>query len=177
MQIKTIESYDGLYQISDNGLVISCPRYLTDISGRIRFTKGGTLTPKTHPDGYYFVSLSKDGIATNKYIHRLVAEAFIPNPECKPIVNHINGVKTDNTVENLEWVTISENVNHAYTIGLSTNIGATHKNAKTITDSCTGKQYHSIKDASEQLCINYSSLRNMLCGANRNTTCLQYSYK
>lgn len=175
MSWKSINSYEQSYEINDEGKIRSITRLTLTIKGTYKLVKGRILIPKLHNNGYLFITLSKNGQTKNYYIHRLVAEAFIPNPEFKPIVNHINGIKSDNTLENLEWVTISENVNHAYAIGLSTNIGSTHKNAKTITDSCSGKQYHSIKEASEQLSINYSSLRNMLCGANRNTTCLQYS--
>ena len=67
-----------------------------------------------NPKGYVKVSLGK---GNQKQVHRLVAQAFIPNPENKPNVNHINGITSDNRVENLEWCTQAENVNHAKETG------------------------------------------------------------
>lgn len=88
----------------------------------------GTVRNKLRPNvvrkpiinnwGYVQLNLCKNSKYKCKLVHRLVGEAFIPNPENKPEINHKNGVKTDNRVENLEWVTVSENRQHAYDTGL-----------------------------------------------------------
>lgn len=100
---------EGFYQVSNIGRVKSFVRK------RVRF-----LTQTKYWGGYFGVGLRrlKDATSRTFLVHRLVAQAFIPNPECKPFVNHINGIKTDNRVENLEWVTGSENLAHSYRVGL-----------------------------------------------------------
>lgn len=70
--------------------------------------------------GYYLVTLCYEGKQKNKFIHRLLAESFIENPECKPVVNHKDGVKTNNSISNLEWCTVKENSQHAVSTGLTT---------------------------------------------------------
>ena len=94
------------------------PRYLISNKGRIKILS--TLEDKkvfVKDDGYVATTLG-DGKQSYKYVHRLVAEAFIKNKHDKPQVNHINGIKGDNRAENLEWVTPAENIRHAIYTGL-----------------------------------------------------------
>ena len=100
---KDIKGYEGLYMVSDQGRVRSLPRATT---------KGRILKPIKLRDGYLYVVLSKNGKHKRMAIHRLVALVFISNPDNKPQVNHKSEVKTQNNVENLEWVTPSENINY-----------------------------------------------------------------
>ncbi len=94
------------------------PLYQVSTYGRVQNQKTGRIL-KTHSNhGYLRVGLYEGKIRKYKLVHRLVAEAFIPNPENKPAVNHINGCKTDNNVTNLEWVSASENMSHAHRNGL-----------------------------------------------------------
>lgn len=99
---KDVAGYDGLYQISSIGRFRS-------------FAKKKTVTKYgiKNKDGYYVTSMMKKGIRHIVTIHRLVAIHFIPNPENKQCINHKNGIKTDNRVENLEWCTTQENTEHA----------------------------------------------------------------
>ena len=104
-----------------------CSRYLVSEDGAITDTcsrYGDDYKPKTHicRKGYARVNMVVDGHKRMMQAHRVVAETFIPNPDNKPQVNHINGVKTDNRADNLEWVTNSENVTHAWASGLRVGV-------------------------------------------------------
>lgn len=97
-----IEGYEGLYKVSNLG----------NVSGK------KMLTPSKSSSGYYKVELYKDKISKVFWIHRLVAQTFLPNPDNKPQVNHKDGNKLNNILSNLEWVTVSENQIHAINSGL-----------------------------------------------------------
>ena len=103
---KPIRNYEGLYEVSNFGRVKSLNYKRTE--------KEGILKPRTDKDGYLITSL---GRGKTVKIHRLVAEAFITNPENKPCVDHINKIRNDNRAENLQWATISENNTKGYKQG------------------------------------------------------------
>lgn len=100
--------------------VVIYSNYAVDRMGNVySLRKNKQLKPKKNWDGYLRIQLWDHGDCKYVSIHRLVAEAFIPNPENKPFINHINGIKNDNRIENLEWCTQRENINHAFKTGLS----------------------------------------------------------
>ena len=107
MEWREIVGYEGIYQVNEFGHIKNVLR------DKINKQFGGG-------SGYMMISLSRDGSTSKKYIHRLVAEAFIPNVEDKPLVNHNDGNKTNNKPENLEWVTNQENIIHSFANGLQT---------------------------------------------------------
>lgn len=115
---KDIPNFEGQYQVSDNGLVRSVERHITDSKNHFYTIKSRILRPNKTKNGYLIVHLCKNGKRHALYIHKLVAEAFIPNPNNHPIVNHKNGDKTRCDISNLEWSTYSENNQHAYDTGL-----------------------------------------------------------
>lgn len=116
---KPIKEYEDSYAISNLGNVKSLERKVNSRWGKFRTIKEKILKPAITRDGYYYVDLKSHQKSNKQRINRLVAQAFIPNPENKPQVNHINGIKTDNRVENLEWTTQSENQKHAFATGLN----------------------------------------------------------
>lgn len=129
---KAIPGFEGIYEISDTGIVRSLDKVHVDTLGRKRFWKGKVLTPDIAPNGYYRVSFSNGrNHRVQRYLHRLLAELFIPNPDNLPQVNHKDGVKTNCSLDNLEWVSVQDNVIHAYRHGLINHIsGDDHPNRK-----------------------------------------------
>lgn len=151
---KDIEGYEGLYQISNFGKVKSLSKHCG--FGKGYTTKEIILKPHLRL-GYITFTLYKNGIPKTFSAHRLVANAFIPNIENKPQVNHINGIKTDNSIKNLEWVTNSENVKHAFDTGLKhtsakqkakASINGIRSRKLTVGQVHNIKQYHSITNLS-----------------------------
>ena len=144
---KDIKGYENLYQISNLGNVLSV--YSND-----RILK---LNPNT--DGYLIVNLSKNGTSKTMKIHRLVAQAFIPNPENKPEVNHIDENKQNNSVENLEWVTHKENCNYG-------TRNERMRKTQSVKIKCieTNTIYYGIRECAREMNLNHSSILKVLQG-------------
>ena len=150
-QWKPIKGYEELYEISSYGNI--CIK-----------TKEKKFKLNKNSRGYIVITFTKNKIQKSYSVHRLVAEAFIPNPENKPQVNHINGDKTDNRVENLEWCTGSENMKHCYKNNLQ------KKRCKRVTqytlDNQFVKTWDSLIQIEKELNINHSKI-SMVCNGKR----------
>lgn len=107
---RNVVGYEGLYAVSS--------------WGRIQNLKNKTIYPIDYSKNYYRTVLLMKNFEVKSYpVHRIVAMAFIPNPDNLPVVNHIDGIKCHNNVENLEWVSYKENSEHAILLGLKTKKG------------------------------------------------------
>ena len=115
---RDIKGYEGFYQVSNMGNVRSVTHTVVYTDGRVGHYEGKLITPNNDKNGYKAVNLSKNGVVNHIDIHRLVAETFLPKDGERNVVNHKDGNKHNNTVENLEWVTYSENSKHAVRTGL-----------------------------------------------------------
>ncbi len=129
-----VKGYEGLYEVSSLGRVRSVDAIISHLITKSYFRKGRIRNLTVSKCGYNSTHISKGGIDKTLRVCRAVAQAFIPNPENKPQVNHINGIKTDNRVENLEWCTASENVIHAYKTGLKVGKGGSSSPCAKFTD-------------------------------------------
>ena len=135
---KVVAECNGEYKISNYGEVKS-------------FKTGNwvTLKPRVNKAGYLSIAIHRKGKVKVYRINRLVALTFIPNPENKPQVNHKDGNKLNNFIDNLEWMTQNENVQHAWDNGLyeSTRKAISKAQSKPVIDKVTGKNYPSLKSA------------------------------
>ena len=165
---KDIEGYEGIYQISNFGAIKSLARSVNHGHSIKQLVPECILKPRIYNTGYYYIVLCKDGKKKNFTVHGLVAKYFIENKDNKEYVNHKNGVKTDYSIENLEWNTMSENRLHAFRTGLQKphslkSVVAYKKNGDLV-----GK-YHSIHDAARKLNLHPSKICSV-CKGDRMTT-------
>ena len=129
MRIASIKGYEEVYEVTDDGKVFSCERKVRNGKG-LRTLKRKELKRQLSRYKRYTVNLWKNRKPTVHLCSRLVAKAFIPNPQNKPEVNHKNGIKTNDNYWNLEWTTSSENKIHAFKIGLKNQKGEKNNAAK-----------------------------------------------
>lgn len=148
---KDVIGFEGLYQVSDDGRVRSLPRLkICGFNGKQSVQKGRILKPGHTNDGYAFVNLVKDGKSKPHYIHRLVAQAFLSNPNNYPVVNHKDENPSNNYYKNLEWCTQQYNINY----GTAKERIVKTKRANNpsiyntpVTNITTGEQFNSISEA------------------------------
>lgn len=154
---RDVVGYEGLYMISNYGVVKS----LGNNKGR----KEKIMRTHVCRNGYEKLDLCKKGQPTKKvYIHRLVATAFIPNPENKEQCNHQNGIKLDNRVENLNWMTPKENIAHAIENGLIQKQKKSKPVVATHLDTGECRQFKTQTEASRELGVSMKYISNVLNG-------------
>ena len=162
---KDVKGYEGYYQVSNMGRVKSM-RVLKTPKNGVKCRKNAFLSTKTtHDKQYVLVALCRNGEKKHIQVHRLVAEAFIPNPKNLPCVNHKDEDKTNNCVENLEWCSYQYNNTYGTMAYRSINHPSTSKCVRQL--SKTGEPiatYPSIKEASRKTGISYQVLISYLHG-------------
>lgn len=160
------------------------PNYMISSSGRVRRCGSDRDHSVRDRDGYLSTDLYEGGERVTRRVHRLVAEAFIPNPDGKPVVNHIDGNKHNNDVSNLEWVTSKENCRHAWENNLvkpsygmrgKSNPNAGRK-SKPIRIVETGEVYKNLKECEEAIGGDNRHINDCLRGRQRTHRGLHFEY-
>ena len=170
---KPVVGRENAYEVSNLGRLRSIDRIVFG-----KHLKGKILQECRDQHGYSTVILSYCGHRHSTRRHRLVAEAFIPNPERKRDVNHLNGNKSDNRVENLEWTTHRENTDHAWGTGLTPH--PPKEECRPIEKILEGKvidTYLSIKEASEKTGVNSTSICKCCKGKRKSAGGFLWRYK
>ena len=142
---KEIKGYEGLYEVSSEGRVRSLDRRVYDKTHQCYRSLKGVILVNRKGNYYYQVNLCKNGISKNCYVHRLVAETFLSNPDNKPEIDHINTNYLDNRVENLRFATHKENMNNPESVVKQLGRPKTDEQKKKISESIKGKHWTTIQ--------------------------------
>ena len=161
---RDVEGYEGLYQVSDKRRVKSLNYNRTG--------KEGILNPRENSRGYLHVILCKDGKHKNYLVHRLAAQAFIPNPENLPEVNHIDENPSNNYLDNLEWCSSKYNCNFG-----TRNKRVSKSNSISVMCVETGEVFSSTKEAQEKTGINAKNIGKCARQDKRRHTARQYHWE
>lgn len=152
-KMKPIAGYEGLYSATEDGQIWS-------------HRSNKFMKPGKHPSGYSKVNLTKDGVSHTYYIHRLVAETFIPNPDNLPQINHLDENKENNAVSNLQWCTAAINNNYG------TRNARISKKVRCVE---TGEEFKSIGEAARA--INYTQANISIALTQPGRTCAGYHWE
>lgn len=162
-----IDGFD-YYRISNHGKVKSLARTIKRSNNTYMRIKERILKTYINQNGYEIAVIQKGKKGKHLQVHRLIALAFIPNPKNKPFVNHINGIKTDNRLINLEWCTRSENEKHAHRIGLKSCAGENHSQSiltrAQVLHIRSRKGCESISNLAKSHGVSYSCIKGILSG-------------
>lgn len=173
---KSVKGYEGLYEVSNLGRVRSVDRTVSGSNGSLRHIKGKHRTPHLSNTGYYLCDLYKENKRKNVLLHRMVAEAFIPNENNLPCVNHIDNNRRNCISDNLEWCAQSYNLKYSYATTdrkskMNWKSGRDNKNSKSVLmyskDGIFIKRFDCICDAERELGISNSGI----------VACLKKRYK
>lgn len=171
---QPVKGFEGFYEVSETGKVRSVTRIVNSKNCK-RIHKGRELKQAKDQDGYCKIQLSKGGKVTTRAVHKLVAEAFIPNPDNFPVINHKDENKENNNVKNLEWCTVSYNTN--YNMGAYRRANARKKPILAISKDGKIRAFHSIKEAAEKLNISHGNISSCLAGYYGRKTCKGYKFE
>ena len=176
---KSVKGYEGLYEVSNKGRIRSLDQVQHRSNGFVMcefLVKGRILKPfKTgnkNKGQYLTVNLHKQNTDCQKKVHRLVAEAFIPNPNNYPQVDHVDGNKLNNDVNNLDWVTNEENMKRSWNIGLRTYYGENNHKAKLTKEQVTeirntyikGDSVYGAKPLAKKYGVSSTNIRQIVKG-------------
>lgn len=168
---KPIPGYEKFYEASNLGRIRSCSRWIpcARSSQKHQFYHGRVLKTTPQTAGYLAVHLSTKGVVHTSLVHRLVALTFIPNPTNLREINHKNGIKTDNCISNLEWISSSENKKHAYKKGL-------YSHQKSLRCIETGEVFRNQKEAGEKYGVHPNTIGKVCLGKHHTCRGLHFEF-